>query len=71
MLERTPEVFRRLILDRLFDDPTLTTSDATARRQILRVVAAIDPVVTENDELLEELAKIVEVRAASFIRTAS
>ena len=61
MLERTPEVFRRLVLDRLLDDPALTTSDATARRQILQVVAAIGPVVTENDELLEELSKIVKL----------
>ena len=50
-----PEAFRRFVLDRLLDDPALTTSDATAHRQILEVIAAIGPAVTENDELLEEL----------------
>ena len=62
VLARTPEVFRRLVLDRLLDDPVLTTSNATAPRQILEVIAAIGPVVPENDELLEELAKIVNLR---------
>ena len=61
VLARTPEVFRRLVLDRLLDDPGLTASDATARRRILEVIAAIGPIVTENDELLEELSKILNL----------
>ena len=34
MLERTPEVFRSLVLDRLLDDPGLRQSDATMRRKV-------------------------------------
>jgi hypothetical protein len=59
MLERTPEVFRRVVLDRLLDDPALTSSDATARRQILEVISAIGPVATEDDELRAQLAAMV------------
>ena len=61
VLERTPDVFRRLVLDRLLDDPGLTASDATARGQILEIIAAIGPIVTENNELLEELSKRVNL----------
>jgi len=58
VLERTPEVFRRVVLNRLLDDPALTSSNAAANRRILEVVSAIGPVVTENDELVKQLADI-------------
>jgi len=61
MLERTPEAFRRLVLDRLLADPALSATDATARRQVLEVIAAIGPVVTENNELIAQLATIVNL----------
>ncbi len=59
MLERTPEVFRRLVLDRLLDDPALIGADATNSRRILEVIAAIGPVVTENEELIGQLATMI------------
>ena len=52
VLERTPEAFRRVVLDRLLDDPALTA----ANRRILEVVSAIGPVITEDDQLLTQLA---------------
>ena len=52
VLERTQEAFRRVVLDRLLDDPALT--DANSR--ILEVVSVIGPVITEDDQLLTQLA---------------
>ena len=52
VLERTPEAFRRVVLDRLLDDPAMTA----ANRRILEVVSAIGPVITEDDQLLTQLA---------------
>src|SRR5262249_34930568 len=46
VLERTPEAFRRVVLDRLLDDPALTATNATANRRILEVLSAIGPVLT-------------------------
>ncbi len=56
MLERTPEVFRRVALDRLLNDPSLSASDAAPRRQILEVLAAIGPAATEDGDLVSRLA---------------
>ncbi len=55
-LERTPEAFRRVVLDRLLDDPVLTAANADANRRVLEVVSAIGPVITENDQLVRQLA---------------
>ncbi|MEQ1871805.1 MAG: DUF4062 domain-containing protein, partial [Vicinamibacterales bacterium] len=55
-LERTPEAFRRVVLDRLLHDPALTASHAAAHRRILEVLSAIGPTVTENDEFVKQLA---------------
>jgi len=57
VLERTPEVFRRLVLDRLLDDPALDKDDAETRRDVLQVIAAIGPVSTEHEELITSLSK--------------
>ena len=59
VLERTPEAFRQVVLNRLLDDPALTASNAAGNRRILEVISAIGPVVTENDELVKQLADIV------------
>ena len=56
VLERTPEAFRRVVLDRLLDDPVLTAANAPANRRILEVVSAIGPVITEDDQLVRKLA---------------
>lgn len=61
VLERTPEVFRRVVLDRLLDDPVLKSSNAAGTRRILEVIATIGPVVTESDELLNELSGMVQL----------
>jgi hypothetical protein len=60
MLERTPELFRSLVLDRLLDDPGLGTADAATRRRLLEVVAAVGPVVAESEELLTTLSSVVD-----------
>lgn len=58
VLERTPEAFRAIVLDRLLDDPGLRTQDASSSRRILEVLAAVGPVSTETDEFISVLAKI-------------
>ena len=57
VLERTPEAFRRVVLDRLLDDPALTP----ANRRILELVSAIGPVITEDDYLLTQLAEVANL----------
>ena len=57
VLERTPEAFRRVVLDRLLDDPALTA----ANRHILEVVSAIGPVITEDDQLVTQLANVAKL----------
>ena len=57
VLERTPEAFRRVVLDRLLDDPALTAEN----RRILEVVSAIGPIITEDDQLLTQLADVVQL----------
>jgi hypothetical protein len=57
-LERTPEAFRRVVLDRLLDDPGLAASDAPARRRILEVASAVGPVVTESEDFVAQVATI-------------
>lgn len=59
ILERTPEVFRSLVLDRLLDDPGLDQTDAPSRRKLLEVIAAVGPVVAEGNEFLTTLSSIV------------
>ena len=58
VLERTPEAFRRIVLDRLLDDQILKDMDAPANRRILEVLSAIGPVITEKDQLVRQLANI-------------
>jgi hypothetical protein len=58
VLERTPEVFRALVLDRLLNDPGLRTQDEATSRKILEVLAAVGPVSTEPDEFITALAKV-------------
>ena len=60
-LEQTPEAFRRVVFDRLLDDPVLTAANADANRRILEVVSAIGPVITENDQLLRQLADLANL----------
>jgi len=55
LLERTPEAFRRAVLDRLLDDPTLTQGDAKGYRAILEIVSAIGPVIVEGDEFVAKI----------------
>ena len=69
-LERTPEAFRRVVLNRLLDDPALTASNAAGNRRILEVISAIGPVVTENDELVKQLADIVRLHRPRSSSTA-
>ena len=61
VLARTPEAFRRVVLDRLLDDPALTAANADANRRILEVVSAIGPVITENDQLVRQLADVTNL----------
>ena len=58
VLAQTPEAFRRVVLNRLLDDPALTD----ANRRILEVVSAIGPVITEDDQLLTQLADVAKLR---------
>ena len=60
-LERTPEAFRRVVLDRLLDDPALTAANAAANRRILQVVSAVGPVITEDDQLVRQLADVANL----------
>ena len=57
----TPEAFRHAVLDRLLDDPVLTDANAPANKCILKVVSAIGPVVTEDDQLLTRLADVAKL----------
>jgi hypothetical protein len=59
VLERTPEVFRSIVLDRLLDDPGLANAGAEARRKVLQIIAAVGPVITESDEFIRTLSSIV------------
>lgn len=59
VLERTPELFRSLVLDRLLDDPGLGLADSEKRRGVLEVVAAVGPVITESDEFVAALSALV------------
>lgn len=59
ILERTPEVFRSLVLDRLLDDPGLGQADAANRRKVLEVIAAVGPVIAESDDFLATLSSLV------------
>jgi hypothetical protein len=61
ILERTPEVFRSLVLDRLLDDPGFGQTDSATRRKVLEVAAAVGPVVAESDDFLISLSSIVGV----------
>lgn len=61
ILERTPEVFRSLVLDRLLDDPGLKQGDAQARRRILEVISAIGPVAAEGDGFVSKISAIAGV----------
>ena len=61
VLERTPEAFRRVVLDRLLDDPVLKAADAHANRCILEVVSAIGPVISENDRMVRQLADVAKI----------
>lgn len=61
ILERTPEVFRSLVLDRLLDDPGLGQDDAASRRKTLEVIATVGPVIAESDEFLATLSSSVGV----------
>lgn len=57
-LERTPELFRSLVLDRLLDDPALSQADTATRRKALEVIAAVGPVASESDEFLASLSSM-------------
>ena len=57
-LERTPEEFRNS-LSTDSSRSALTSSNAAGNIRILEVISAIGPVVTENDELVKQLAGIV------------
>ena len=61
VLERTPEAFRRVVLERLLDDPALTSESAAANRCILEVVSAIGPVIPEQDQLVRQLADVAKL----------
>ena len=54
--ERTPEAFRRVVLERLLDDPVLTSESTAANRCILEVVSTIGPIIPEQDQLVRQLA---------------
>jgi hypothetical protein len=61
ILERAPEAFRTVVLDRLLDDPGLRHEDAVPRRAVLEVIAAVGPVVTEADDFIAKLATSISV----------
>ena len=61
VLERTPEAFRRVVLERLLDDPVLTSESTAANRCILEVVSAIGPIIPEQDQLVRQLADVAKL----------
>lgn len=60
VLERTPDVFRSVVLDRLLEDPGLNQTDSVIRRKLLEIVAAVGPVVIEGDDLMGKLSSSVD-----------
>lgn len=68
MLERTPEVFRSLVLDRLLDDPGLAQEDAPLRKKVLEIIATVGPVVSEGEEFEGKLSEIINVPAYELRR---
>ena len=59
ILERTPEVFGNIVLDRLLNDPGLTQEDETLRRKILQVLAAVGPISSEDVEFVVKLKSVL------------
>lgn len=63
VLDRTPDEFRRIVLDRMLDDPFFEGTNGGLRRDVLDVLAAIGPVSMEDRTLPEGIAKFLDVRS--------
>jgi hypothetical protein len=68
LLERTPEEFRRVVLNRLLDDPSLNQADSTLRTKLLELLAIIGPINSEDRELLSQVAQFINMQGYELNR---